>query len=143
STINPGSPRASTRSVHKHACFAIVESTNDNVGPHKDSETELVHDVLCSSDSDCLRIYFRHSFRSHFRFERSGVSLLEENCPAEIAHLDPIHVKNHDVAHATESQKFKNLVSEGAGADNQNARRRQTLLLPPRNQTLAVVAVFR
>src|SRR6185436_3744982 len=110
-SVNPCSLRAGTGSIHKHSRLAIVESANDNVGPHKSSETKLVHDVLRSTDGDRVRIQFRNSFRCHFSFECAGVSFLKQNCTAEIAHLNPVHVKNHDVAHATESQKFKNLIS--------------------------------
>src|ERR1043165_1068258 len=141
-SINPRSFRTSTRSIHKHSRFTIVESANNNVGPQENSETKILHDVLCAADSDRLWIQFRHSLRGHLSFECTRICFLKEDCPAEIADLDPVHAKNHDVAHATESQQFKNLISQRARADYEDARRRQTILLPPRNQTLAVVAVF-
>jgi hypothetical protein len=123
-SINPCSFGAGTGGIHEHPRLAIVESADHDVGPHESAETQIVHDVLCSTESDRVGIQFRHSFRCYFSLECSGIRLLEQNCPAEIAHLNPVHVKNHDVAHATESQKFKNLISQGARADNENARRR-------------------
>ena len=130
-SVDPNATDACRRLIDRHASLAIVQATENDIRPAIRSQAEVVDDIADKRRRFDARIDLFRASRRDFGFRTTDVRFAIQHGSRQVRVLDPIQVRDEDVADAEQCEVLDQLIANRAGPDDQHFRLGQALLIPP------------